>query len=113
MLLPRPACASDLALPLPCSQLNRIISVLDVDQNGQIEWWEFSVLMAEKWLRQVSKHGPPPKNAGPTARACSADLFVHNTFPAMMSCRMARRNFSSRLNNSNIMTKTVEKQSLI
>ena len=31
---------------------DQIISSLDLDHNGQIEWGEFAVLMADRWLRQ-------------------------------------------------------------
>lgn len=49
----RRSCVHAPGRPRPiCAQIEEILTAVDVDQNNQIEWTEFSALMADRWLRQ-------------------------------------------------------------
>lgn len=41
-----------LGSPIDEKGVQDIISSLDIDQNGQVEWSEFASLMADRWIRQ-------------------------------------------------------------
>ena len=70
------------AAPGPVSsQVRAIIASLDVDQNGKIEWAEFSALMADRWLgkevrasesaARVRPRGNPARASSVSDRLCS------------------------------------------